>query len=102
MNNHFNFNKQALWPGLFKVIEETSELNIELSMIGMINGETKHWKGDLLPRVMEELADATAIIEWFREKNFTPEQQREIAFRVGQKKALYDQWYEIDDPVPEL
>jgi len=96
--SNFSFNKNSKWPGLAKVVEETSELNIELSKLVMLDGETNHWTGEIRPLVKEELADSLASIEWFINNNFSEDEIREINSRKWTKMEKYTHW-SIENPL---
>ena len=96
----FNFDKEAEWPGLAKVLEEMQELGIELSKIVMLDGGTKHWKGDVRPLMIDELADVLASVNWFVEHNLTNAEQCQMEIRQAVKMGKYDRWYQDGDEPP--
>ena len=60
-----------LWPGVSKVIEEMGELQQVLGKLIAVAGETKHWDGDLRPKLIEEIGDLRAALQ---AENFTPDE----------------------------
>jgi NTP pyrophosphatase (non-canonical NTP hydrolase) len=80
------------WPGASRIIEEGGEL---LQVIGKLigaAGRPEHWDGSNLPeRLVEEIGDTLAALEFFVQVNGLPAQ--DIARRTTQKVALYRQWH---------
>jgi len=61
--------KLGTWKGIFKVQEETGELNQELGKLAVFpHGRHPDGKGDLIHRVTDEIADVLAAIEYFVEQ----------------------------------
>lgn len=90
------------WSGLSKLVEELGELQQVLGKLLGTGGETHHWDGsDLGDRLVDEIGDASAAIEFFTEKNMTPDQRRRITDRMMQKLELFDGWHDAGDPLPE-
>jgi hypothetical protein len=57
-----------VWPGASKVIEEIGELMQVLGKLIAVAGDTKHWDGDLRPRLVEEMGDLTAALMFFHNR----------------------------------
>lgn len=85
-----------LWPGTAKLQEEMGELNQVLGKLIASHGETKHWSGDLKEKLIEEISDVAAAIQFFIEMNM-----RDCVGPIGErhemKTALFHQWQK--DPV---
>jgi hypothetical protein len=81
------------WPGLAKVIEETSELNVNLAKLMANNGNTNYWGDvDLIAAIEEELGDALAAIEYFVEANQHRISDDAVDDRRIMKKNRFRQW----------
>ena len=60
----------ADWPGLSKLIEECGEVIQVAGKLLATGGDLHHWEGAPLDqRLMEELADLKAAIEFFVQRN---------------------------------
>lgn len=81
----------STWNGLTKVVEEAGEVVQVGAKIMGNNGERIHFDGsDLNARMVEELGDLKAAIQFFIENNdFDP---AEIEARADKKMALFNQW----------
>ena len=76
-----------LWPSMSKVAQVFGKL------MGT-GGEPKHWDGsNLRERLIEELADVYAAVQFFAANNLTKEEQFEWAKRIGKKRELFDEWH---------
>jgi NTP pyrophosphatase (non-canonical NTP hydrolase) len=83
-----------VWPGMSKVIEEMGELAQVLGKLMGTGGEAKHWDGsNLRERLIEELADLHAAIQFFANQNLTIEEQNALAKRAGEKWRRFDEWH---------
>ena len=82
-----------LWPGVSKVIEEMGELQQVLGKLIAVAGETKHWDGDLRPRLIEEIGDLRAALVFFQAENFTPDESQQVVERTEKKIALFRKWH---------
>ena len=83
-----------VWPGMSKVIEEMGELAQVFGKLMGTGGEPKHWDGsNLRERLIEELADVYAAVQFFAANNLTKEEQFEWAKRIGKKRELFDEWH---------
>jgi hypothetical protein len=81
----------VVWQGLVKLLEEVSELGVEAAkLMAYPSGEHPDGKGPLVPRLLAEMADVSAIIAWFCGRHaigFDPG-------RVQRKLGLYSTWDE--------
>lgn len=81
------------WPGLSKLTEEAGEV---LQVVGKLmgtRGQLKHWDGSRLNlRLVEELADLAAAIDFVLEHN--ARQLSRVAFenRRAEKLAVFNKW----------
>ena len=82
-----------VWPGTSKVIEEMGELMQVLGKLIAVAGNTKHWDGDLRPKLIEEMGDLTAALMFFTTENLTDSEQRQIVERTKKKRDLFRQWH---------
>lgn len=80
------------WPGASRIIEEGGEL---LQVIGKLMGAAgrdRHWDGsDLRQRLVEEIGDTLAALEFFTAANRLP--AKEIGDRATRKVEQYRQWH---------
>jgi len=82
-----------VWPGMSKVIEEMGELQQVFGKLMGTGGEANHWDGsDLRKRVLEELADVYAAVQFFVAQNMTQEEQHAWAERVATKRRRFEEW----------
>lgn len=100
--NLFDTSSTALWPGTIKILEETSELNLELAKLMMSlksNGEFSNWTNpeELIKNIEDEAADVYAAISWFIDHNVLNGNLDwdRISDRVRAKKAKFDLWKEL-------
>lgn len=89
-----------VWPGTSKLIEEMGELNQVLGKLIAVHGNRKHWDGDLLVKLIEELADVEAAIGFFLRVNLNTDQCVAVRARAEQKERLFWQWHSEGDPPP--
>lgn len=91
-----------LWVGIHKITEETAELN---QVVGKLNQvpEGRHWdeytrsdgsagEKPLRVRLVEEMADVYAALDFMRNRNLTYGEEYEIKLRRRDKFDLYCQW----------
>lgn len=81
------------WPGVGKLLEESSEVSQILSKIIGSGGSTisaHNGNVDLHSKLIEELGDLFAALDFFIEANGLPEE--EIKKRAQYKKQLYWAW----------
>ena len=83
------------WPGTSKVLEEMGELAQVLGKLIGNGGMTDHFDGsDLRQRLIEELADTAAAIDFFTSENLTTIEQVKISARFQEKLQWFRQWQE--------
>jgi hypothetical protein len=81
-----------VWPGTVKLIEEMGELQQVLGKLIMTGGDTKHWSGDLRPRLVEELADVMAALQFFSMANLSTDEIKATLARSDEKLVLFHEW----------
>ena len=80
--------------GIHKLTEECGELLTALGKLQVYpEGQHPDGKGEMLPRVTDELADVLASITYFVERNNLPHHL--IYARQTQKLQLYRDWETI-------
>lgn len=80
------------WPGASRVIEESGELVQVLGKLIGAGGATEHWDGtDLRQRLVEEIGDVRAALEFFTAAAELP--AAEIDQRARRKRAEYERWH---------
>lgn len=83
--------------GLAKILEETSELNVNLAKIIATGGKPEYWGGvDLHKEIQDELADVFAAISFFIAVNEFVDMTA-LENRVKEKLSLYETWREQHD-----
>lgn len=88
------------WPGLSKLIEECGEVIQVAGKIIGTGGEPKHWDGsDLRDRLIEEVADLTAAIEFVTQACVFD--WDEINDRAGAKRLLFERWHREQRGLPD-
>lgn len=55
----------TVWPGLAKLVEEGSEVQQVLGKLIQTGGDPRHWSGDLIEKLVEELPDLLAALRVF-------------------------------------
>lgn len=86
------------WPGLGKLVEETGELTQVLGKLIGTAGDTKHWEGsDLKFRLLGEMGDVLAAIDFISEENLTEDDMLELEARRTQKLKTYRKWHANQD-----
>lgn len=84
-----------VWPGTSKLLEEMGELTQVLGKLMGTGGRVEHWDGsDLRERLIEELADLEAAVDFFRGENLTRAENDVVARRIEDKLALFRRWHE--------
>jgi hypothetical protein len=87
------------WPGLAKLNEEAGELVQVVGKLMMTHGDPKHWDGsDLRARLIEEMADEAAAIDFVVDHVLTNEETHAFVERMKQKRALFEKWHEEPGP----
>lgn len=88
------------WPGLAKLIEETSELNQVLAKLMATGGDPAYFDGtDLLDSLHCELADTYAALRFFTETN-TCIDELFLKERLRTKLAGFKRWHEEHGDTP--
>ena len=83
----------SIWPGLSKVIEEMGELGQVLGKLIGSGGQLDHFDGtNLGTRMIEEIGDLRAALDYFTTANGLPE--RALAERTARKRALFQRWHD--------
>lgn len=91
-----------VWPGTSKLLEEMGELTQVLGKLMGTGGEVEHWDGsNLRKRMLEEIADLQAAIQFFQAKNFTADDDDKISLRVQEKLHLFSEWHNKQVPLPK-
>jgi hypothetical protein len=81
------------WPGTSKLLEEMGELAQVLGKIIGNDGKIVHWDGtNLRVRLIQEMADVTAALEFFRASNLSPTEWGVLFDRYQTKLALFKEW----------
>lgn len=92
-----------LWRGIFKLIEETAELTQVLGKLCVVP-EGPHWdeqannvncepaQKPLRERLMDEIADVYAALDYLVEQNLTAEECTRIMGRRLVKLGRYQEW----------
>lgn len=83
------------WPGLAKLAEEAGELIQVLGKIMALGvaGGLQHWDGtNVRDRVLEELADLTAAMNFFMAFNATEDEFGRILIRATEKTDKFHAW----------
>lgn len=98
MSLNFKFKKKGKWPGLYKVLEESNELGVELAKLLMVDGDAKAYWGDrdLTGNIEDELGDLHAILHFFIEENSKRGLLNKEKIEIRKKKKLkrYNDWME--------
>ena len=92
MRHPFAFGSVVM-PGTAKLVEEQGELVQVLGKYMMTGGEPAHWSGDLRPALVDELADVSAAIMFFKDHNLTLEERVRYVERMRDKVALFEKWH---------
>lgn len=96
MSNNFKFKKKGKWNGLYKVLEESNELGVELTKLAMVDGDAKgYWTGrDLTGNIEDECGDLWAILEFFINENAKAGllDKDKILARKKKKLKRYEDW----------
>lgn len=83
-----------VWPGTSKLVEELGELQQVLGKLIGSHGEPAHYDGsDLEKRLVEEIGDVLAAIEFFTRQNLDTNGARiSIINRMSNKLVLFERW----------
>lgn len=88
------------WAGTSKLVEETGELQQVLGKLIQLQGSTMHWDGDLKTRVIAELGDVLAAVEFFSRFNLSKSERTEVSRRAETKLKLFVEWHASGDTSP--
>jgi NTP pyrophosphatase (non-canonical NTP hydrolase) len=81
------------WPGTSKLIEEMGELAQVLGKLIGNDGAPAHWDGtDLRERLIEEIADVVAALNFFRGENLTFAESVRAQDRTDAKLRQFQAW----------
>lgn len=82
------------WPGVAKLNEESGELVQVIGKLMMTHGDRQYWESvDLRTRLIEEMADLAAAIDFVSDHVLTAEETRTFVERMKRKRALFEQWH---------
>jgi NTP pyrophosphatase (non-canonical NTP hydrolase) len=88
------------WAGLSKLLEEAGEvIQVGGKLMGA-RGKINHWSGDLNDKLVEELGDLLAAIEFFVDKNMSVKDRGRILLQFDKKIRKFNKWHEAEDPLP--
>lgn len=83
-----------VWTGAAKVIEEMGEAIQVLGKLIGSHGDTAYWGGlDLRAKLVEELSDVLAAIEFFSLANMSVYEAYEIDVRSEEKRKTFERWH---------
>lgn len=82
-----------MWFGIGKLIEEIGELGqIVGKLIPFPNGEHPDGKANLRERLVDEIADTRAALEYFAKANLSRDELVAIDSRAALKFAKFSEW----------
>ena len=82
------------WPGLAKLNEEAGELVQVIGKLMMTHDEAGHWEGsDLRVRLVEEMADVVAGVDFLAFHVLTAEERDALRVRVREKLERFERWH---------
>lgn len=95
MNSSGDFSiGNTAWSGTSKLIEEMGELQQVLGKLIGSRGETTHYDGsDLRQRLVEEMGDLRASLEFFIESNMSLKEAQDISVRSAKKLERFRKWH---------
>lgn len=82
------------WNGMSKLIEEMGELQQVLGKLIGSDGNPNHWSGDLNEKLVEEIGDVYAALNFFVTKNLSEENQDRALLQAERKLQLFEEWNE--------
>ncbi len=84
----------SVWPGISKLAEECGEVVQVIGKLMGTGGKSEHWDGtDLRKRMVEEMADVRAAVDFVAMHNFSPEEIGAYHRRAGRKLELFVTWH---------
>lgn len=90
----FAFGDREL-PGIAKVAEEAGEVIQVIGKLMMTHGMAEHWDGsNLRDRLVQELGDLGAAIEFVVKHALTLEEVERLQERMRDKRAKFEQWHQ--------
>ncbi len=96
--NMFAFGDKE-WPGLAKLNEESGELIQVIGKLMMTHGASGYWGGvELRVRLIEEMADQAAAIDFVSDHVLTAEEAMALVERMKQKRAQFERWHKEQSP----
>ncbi len=82
------------WPGVSKLMEEAAEtIQVLAKLMQTKDGDGLHWDGDLHPRIVEELGDLLAAIDFLISHNHQKVDRLLVEKRRTEKLALFRRWH---------
>ena len=89
----FTIEGRGQWSGLFKVMEECGELITVCAKLGATGGDPRYWGNvDLRERLIEEIGDVLAAIDFFMYHNASGRDRHAILIRRCEKFEIFQQW----------
>lgn len=84
-----------VWPGIAKLGEEAGEVvQVILKLVAM-GGEVDHWDGtDLRERLIEEMGDLAAAVDYVYAHNFDANDKRHFGRRKAMKGETFARWHD--------
>lgn len=90
------------WPGLAKLNEESGELVQVIGKLMMTHGDRRYWENvDLRKRLIEEMADQAAALDFVIDRVLTPQEGQVLTARMMEKRALFEKWHEEQQVGPD-
>ena len=82
------------WPGISKLIEECGEVVQVAGKLLATQGDEEHWDGtDLRDRLVEELADLSAAIDFVKRFCLGGQDNGRLSRRAVVKADLFAKWH---------
>lgn len=83
-----------VWPGAAKLLEELGELQQVIGKLIATRGVVEHWDGsNLRERLIEEVGDVRAAIDFFQVQNFNTSHDAAIQARRDKKYRTFQDWH---------
>lgn len=81
-------------PGLGKLVEECGELTQVAGKILGLGHAGAHWDGTVLAdKLIEEIGDVAAAIDFFVQENLSDDERLEVLNRREAKIELFERWH---------
>jgi NTP pyrophosphatase (non-canonical NTP hydrolase) len=85
------------WAGLSKLLEEAGEvIQVGGKLMGS-RGDHNHWSGNLREKLVEELGDLYAALDFFSEHNLTDRELNMVHEQFIRKQTLFKKWHLNDN-----